>query len=260
MRTRARFSNARSPSSPKSSTPNLVRVLGQGREKGAPFFVTEFLAGGDVKNLVVWERREPLEPALALSITVQILRGLQALHDHGFIHRDLKPSNFLLDRPADQPGLKVKIADYGLAKSFETAGNSIFEYTKDGVVAGSYVYIPPEQITNYKFVQTAGGRVRRGHVPVLHAFRPVLRGFPRTGPRRKAPLPSPHPDRPGGKTRSRFWSASPTWTPGWPPWWTGPWSRKSKNDSRPPTNSARLWKTRPGGWACPCLPKPDFRS
>jgi serine/threonine-protein kinase len=133
--------------------PNLVRILDQGRQGHVPYFVTEFLAGGDVKNLVVWEFQGPVDPPLACNIVVQILSGLQALHDQGFIHRDLKPANFLLDRPYTNPDFLVKIADYGLAKSFENAGNSIFEYTREGLAAGSYVFIPPEQITNYKYVK-----------------------------------------------------------------------------------------------------------
>ena len=133
--------------------PNLVRVLDQGRNGLIPFFVTEYLAGGDIKNLVVWEFQGPVEPRVATRITIQILQGLQALHDRGYIHRDLKPSNFLLDRSHREENFLVKIADYGLAKSFENAGNSVFDYTQEGVTAGSYVFIPPEQITNYKFVK-----------------------------------------------------------------------------------------------------------
>jgi eukaryotic-like serine/threonine-protein kinase len=133
--------------------PNLVRVLDHGLQGRVPFFVTEFLSGGDVKNLVVWEFQGPIDPPLACNIVMQILSGLQALHDQGFIHRDLKPANFLLDRPYTDPDFLVKIADYGLAKSFENAGNSIFEYTREGLAAGSYVFIPPEQITNYKYVK-----------------------------------------------------------------------------------------------------------
>ncbi|MEW5723470.1 MAG: protein kinase [Thermodesulfobacteriota bacterium] len=133
--------------------PNLVRVLDRGRSGANPYFVTEYLAGGDVKNLVSWVYQGPLEPELACGITVQILLGLQALHSHGFIHRDLKPSNFLLDRPHTDDNFLVKIADYGLAKSYENAGNSMFDYTREGIAAGSYIFIPPEQITNYKFVK-----------------------------------------------------------------------------------------------------------
>jgi hypothetical protein len=133
--------------------PNLVRVLDQGRFQGAPYFVTEFLSGGDIKNLVTWEFQGPVDPRLSCLITLQILDGLEALHDAGYIHRDLKPSNCLLDRSYKEKDFQVKIADYGLAKSYENAGHSVFDYTKEGVMAGSYVFIPPEQITNYKYVK-----------------------------------------------------------------------------------------------------------
>ena len=133
--------------------PNLVRVLAQGRFQGAPYFVTEFLSGGDIKNLVTWEFQGPVEPRLSCLISLQILNGLEALHQAGFIHRDLKPSNCLLDRSYKEKDFQVKIADYGLAKSYENAGHSVFDLTKEGVMAGSYVFIPPEQITNYKYVK-----------------------------------------------------------------------------------------------------------
>ena len=137
----------------KVAHPNLVRVLDQGLYMNMPYFITEYLSGGDFKQLVTEKFQGPVDPALACRITVQILRGLQVLHEHGFIHRDLKPSNCLLDRPHTEDGVQAKIADYGLAKSFEDAGNSIFDYTEEGVAAGSYVFIPPEQITNYRFVK-----------------------------------------------------------------------------------------------------------
>ena len=133
--------------------PNLLRVLEQGIHNGAPYFVTEFMAGGDVQDLMAWEFSGPMNPVLACRIIIQILSGLQSLHDRGLIHRDLKPSNFLLDRSYKKKNFVSKIADYGLAKSFENAGNSLFDFTKEGLTAGSYKFIPPEQITNYKFVR-----------------------------------------------------------------------------------------------------------
>lgn len=133
--------------------PNLVRVLDRGRSGANPYFVTEYLSGGDIKNLVSWEFQGPVPAKMSTFIAIQILTGLKTLHERGFIHRDLKPSNFLLDRPYTEKSFLVKIADYGLAKSYENAGNSIFDYSSAGFTAGSYVFIPPEQITNYKFVK-----------------------------------------------------------------------------------------------------------
>jgi serine/threonine protein kinase len=133
--------------------PNLVRILDRGTIGIVPYFVSEFMAGGDVEDLMISTRRGPLEPELACAITVQILRGIQALHDRGFIHRDLKPGNFLLDRSPDDKGFVVKITDYGLAKSYEEAGHSVFDYTKTGKTAGTYMFMAPEHILNYRYVK-----------------------------------------------------------------------------------------------------------
>ncbi|MBF0344899.1 MAG: protein kinase [Nitrospirae bacterium] len=133
--------------------PNLVRNIEKGQVGNVPFFVTEFLAGGDVSNLMRKVFKGPLPAALAVRITLQLLKGLSSLHSRGFIHRDLKPSNFLLSRSYDHPDCMAKISDYGLAKSYEDAGNSLYDYTQTGKFGGSLMYMPPEQITNYKFVK-----------------------------------------------------------------------------------------------------------
>ncbi|MBF0336253.1 MAG: protein kinase [Nitrospirae bacterium] len=133
--------------------PNLVRNLGKGLVGNVPFFVTEFLPGGDISQLMRRVFRGPLPVPLAVRITLQLLKGLSSLHSRGFIHRDLKPSNFLLSRPYDDPDFVAKISDYGLAKSYEDAGNSLYDYTQTGKFGGSLLFMPPEQITNYKFVK-----------------------------------------------------------------------------------------------------------
>lgn len=133
--------------------PNLARILERGRDGDRLFFSVEFLEGGDAHSLVAEVFRGPLSPTLACTITCDILRGLQALHDHGFVHRDLKPRNFLLSRNHDDPLMSAKITDYGLAKSFEDAGNSLFDFTRVGEVAGSMMFMAPEQILDYRFVK-----------------------------------------------------------------------------------------------------------
>lgn len=133
--------------------PNLVRIIERGQHEGSFFFASEFLSGGDAHHLVSEIFGGPLPVSIALKITIDILRGLEALHTHGFVHRDLKPANFLLSRPHTVEDWRAKITDYGLAKSYEEAGNSLFDFTRMGEIAGSMMFMPPEQILNYRFVK-----------------------------------------------------------------------------------------------------------
>jgi eukaryotic-like serine/threonine-protein kinase len=133
--------------------PNLLHIVDAGRAGIIPYFVTEFMAGGDIEKLVTDTYKGPVATALACTLTLQILNGLKALHGKGFVHRDLKPANFLLNRPYHESGVQAKITGYGLAKSFESAGNSLFDYTKTGQFGGSYMFMPPEQIFDYKHVE-----------------------------------------------------------------------------------------------------------
>lgn len=51
-----------------------------------------------------------IQPGIALYILRQVLRGLETLHEMGFIHSDVKPANIMVDRLG-----YVKLIDYGRA-------------------------------------------------------------------------------------------------------------------------------------------------
>ena len=137
----------------KVTHPNLARILERGRDHDHLFFVVEYLEGGDTHELISARIQGPPPIGLVVRIIADVLRGLQALHDHGFVHRDLKPRNLLLSHAYDDPRMTAKITDYGLAKSFEEAGNSLFAFTRVGDVAGSMMFMAPEQILDYRFVK-----------------------------------------------------------------------------------------------------------
>jgi serine/threonine-protein kinase len=132
---------------------NLARLLDHGRDRGRSYLSVEYLVGGDAAKLVRRVFNGPVPVPLAVRIGLEVLDGVDALHRSGFVHRDLKPQNILLSRtPEDGYGI-AKITDYGLAKPFEDAGNSLFDVTRDDEAAGSLMFMPPEQILNYRHVQ-----------------------------------------------------------------------------------------------------------
>ncbi|MEZ6043579.1 MAG: protein kinase [Planctomycetaceae bacterium] len=56
---------------------------------------------------------------IASGLTCRVLDALQFAHNNGIVHRDIKPSNMLVYRSGGR--LRVKLADFGLAKNFMNA-------------------------------------------------------------------------------------------------------------------------------------------
>ncbi len=106
----------------------------------------------------------------ACGIMCQALDALSHAHAKGFVHRDIKPGNLLVSRAGRK--LRVKLADFGLAKSFQAGGLS--GMTFQGDVRGSLPYIAPEQLLDCGSAQPAADlysagatlyRLLAGHAP-----------------------------------------------------------------------------------------------
>jgi serine/threonine protein kinase len=124
--------------------PNIVRFLDSGSDEGTFFFVMEYCDGGSLADVAKARGGTiPLDELMPWSL--QALEGLAAAHSKGFVHRDIKPHNILLHRN------QAKISDFGLAKNFQKAGLSGMSIT--GNYGGTPVFMPPEQITNFKYVK-----------------------------------------------------------------------------------------------------------
>jgi serine/threonine protein kinase len=86
------------------------------------------------------------------AIIEQVLYALQYLHTKGIVHRNVTKNNILVrikatGRPNDKT--VVKLTGFEIAKFF-TVPSTI---TKEGDIAGTISYMPPEQIRNYKGVR-----------------------------------------------------------------------------------------------------------
>lgn len=126
--------------------PNIVRLIDQGMIGKEHYFVSEYLLGGDVDNLLTEVYKSPLPIDKACNIICQILDGLEYAHQKGFVHRDIKPMNMLITTDG-----VAKVCDFGLARNFEEVGQS--GITKEGDAAGTILFMAPEQILNYKYVK-----------------------------------------------------------------------------------------------------------
>jgi len=124
--------------------PNIVRFVKSGTHNGAVYLVTEFVEGSDAAKLADAQGgRLPFRDAI--QIISQSLDALAYAHDRGYIHRDIKESNILVSGAT--PNLTAKLTDFGLARSFTATGMS--GITMAGDMAGTFAYMPPEQIRDF---------------------------------------------------------------------------------------------------------------
>ena len=106
----------------------------------------------DGKNALDWTRAlgRPLPIASAAQIGRHLLSALDYAHSKGYVHRDVKPSNLLVMGPIHRP--RVKLSDFGLAKSFADAGR-FTTLTRQGDIGGSIGFISPDHIRDFSDVR-----------------------------------------------------------------------------------------------------------
>ena len=137
--------------------PNTIPVYQVNEHGGQPFFVMQFVAGGDLGQRL---GDAPQPPRLAAELVETLARAVAHAHQFGVIHRDLKPANVLVDAPvaveesADEgastlpaPALDpagVKVTDFGLVK-FLDGSCATSGLTVPDEPMGTPCYMAPEQ-------------------------------------------------------------------------------------------------------------------
>jgi WD40 repeat protein len=111
-----------------------VHQVAEEQRDGIPYLVMHLVVGESLEQRL--RRHGKLPPEQVARIGMQAAAGLAAAHAVGLIHRDIKPANILLEAPHD----RVKLTDFGLARAVEDV-----RLTQTGVVAGSPLYMSPEQ-------------------------------------------------------------------------------------------------------------------
>ena len=114
--------------------PQIVGMLGSGRDGGYLYLAMELVEGETLKQRL--ERDGRLPQAMALGLGAQLLGALAAAHQHGVVHGDIKPANIVVTRAGD-----LKLLDFGVARLQGAATLS-----GPGEVTGTPEYMAPEQI------------------------------------------------------------------------------------------------------------------
>lgn len=123
--------------------PNTISIIDFGvTERGKPFMVMEYLAGGSLFELV--RKEGALALPLAIDLGIQICEGMSHAHSLSILHRDLKPANILLKYYQDRNPV-AKIVDFGMAKIMENEAKDAPMLTREGQIFGSPAYMSPEQ-------------------------------------------------------------------------------------------------------------------
>jgi Flp pilus assembly protein TadD/TolB-like protein len=115
--------------------PNVCTIHEVGEADDGTIFIAMAYYRGETLSQRL-RRLGHLPAGEAVTITVQLVRGLERAHSLGIVHRDLKPGNIFLT----QDGL-VKLLDFGLAS---LAGEA--HLTRSGMLLGTAAYMSPEQV------------------------------------------------------------------------------------------------------------------
>ncbi|KAL6124828.1 hypothetical protein ACLB2K_077337 [Fragaria x ananassa] len=114
--------------------PFVIDSYGQQWTSSSLNLFLEFAAGGTIRDRI---DNSALSEREIKEFTKSVRKGLQCIHDKGYVHCDIKPDNILLVHHMDSPvDFVAKIGDFGLTKSAQNLHSR----------QGTKWYLPPETV------------------------------------------------------------------------------------------------------------------
>lgn len=124
------------------NSPRVVPVFGRGKlttaddGKEHPYFLSEFLPGGDVREHI--DAGYLPDDGELRAFALAVLEGVAELHGASVVHRDLKPDNIIL---LNGDWTKPVIIDLGLARLIDLTTMTVYPWA-----GGTWPYMAPEQL------------------------------------------------------------------------------------------------------------------
>ena len=118
--------------------PNIAAIYDVLENEGEVLLVMEYVEGITLR----YRFAEAISFEQFLDIAIQCAEGLGAAHDQRILHGDIKPENIMLT-----PAQRVKILDFGVAKSFSSAdltGQTASLASMTTALSGTPAYMAPE--------------------------------------------------------------------------------------------------------------------
>jgi serine/threonine protein kinase len=120
--------------------PHVVTIHDIAERDGQHYMVMEYADAGTLAQVLQLEGT--LSPYEALSFSIDVCRGLRAVHNKGVVHRDVKPANVMFFSRTDSLP-RAKIGDFGIALAPQDE-----RLTPVDNVVGTLIYLSPEQASS----------------------------------------------------------------------------------------------------------------
>jgi serine/threonine-protein kinase len=111
----------------------VIGYVEHGKIEGTPYLLMEYVEGSNLK--LMYADHDPVLLENVGNIIIDMARGLEHVHESGFMHLDFKPENVLVTRNAG-----VRVVDFDLALPMPK------EPKKLAKTAGTPAYMAPEQL------------------------------------------------------------------------------------------------------------------